>query len=125
MTELSAPQFPGRPGTDVESEQGRRPWKEDGYPALCAWMASSDDFFSFRRFTRTGARVLLYLQNEISRREIELDAMDDFTKCLPGDQGGCGSFNRDIGSPRDKLIRELQPLLKEYCMFSDKSSGRN
>jgi hypothetical protein len=99
-----------------EVESGYRGWKYDGYPALAAWKASSNDFFLLRRFSRTSARVLLYLQNEIAEKERQLDAMDEFTKALPGDQGGCGSFRLDAGSPREQLIQDLVPLLKEYCM---------
>lgn len=73
-----------KPNRESDSESERQPWKEDGYPALCAWMASSNDFFIIRRFTRTSARVLLWLQEEIARKERKLDAMDDFSRRLPG-----------------------------------------
>jgi hypothetical protein len=94
------------------------PWKHEGYPAFTKWASSSNDFFLLRRFSRTSTRVLLYLQNEIAELGRKLDDMDEFTMNLPGNQGGCGSFRLDHGSPREEVIEKLAPLLKEHCTMN-------
>lgn len=109
------------------ADPGKDPqrWKYEGYPAFTEWMASSNDFLVLRRFSKTSSRVLLYLQHEITLKEKRLDECDRWTMSLPGSQGGCGSFVHDAGSPREKIIKELSPLLKEYCECGVPSEDMN
>ena len=80
-------------------------------------MASSNDAFLLRRYSKTAARTLLYLQYVIGKREKALDDWDTFSmKHLPR-QGGCNSFEQDKFPERIQLIRELAPLLQQYCML--------
>ena len=78
-------------------------------------MASSNDFFLLRRFAQLNARYLLYLQHEIARREEQLDQLDAISRERPPGKGLKGSFEDEEFLDRTRLIRELGPLLKEYC----------
>lgn len=97
-------------------KQPDEPWKTHGYPELTRWMASSNDFLVLRRFSQIGARITLKLQDELVRMEDQLRQMDDFASSQPKGCGGSGSYRLDEGSPRDKLLLEMAPRLKEYCM---------
>ncbi|KAK5173135.1 uncharacterized protein LTR77_003257 [Saxophila tyrrhenica] len=93
-------------------------WHHLGYPAFVRWMASSNDFFVLRRFSRLSARCLLYQQNEIARLEKDLDDWDDLArKTDPDDQVGRLSSDRIEQDPlqeRAEILRQLIPLLKAY-----------
>jgi hypothetical protein len=100
---------------DLDLEKSKRPWQYVGYPGLSQWMASSDDFFTLRRFSKSNARYLLYLQHEIGRRERALEDMDERSRNLPPGQGPCGSFELERMPGRLELIEEIGPLLRQYC----------
>ena len=78
-------------------------------------MASSNDFFVLRRFSKAAARSLLYLQNEIGRREKALDAWDEFSTKKPKENGLNGSFEQERIPERTILIQELCHFLQQYC----------
>lgn len=72
-----------------EVEQGNKPqnlrvprlWREfaDGYPRFSAFLVDDPDKTGtiFRKFDRTSARNLLYLENELSSLEARLDGLED------------------------------------------------
>lgn len=78
-----------RAQTLEEMEQGSEPhglrvprlWRKfaDGYPRFSAFLADDPDKTGtiFRRFDRTSARNLLYLENELSSLEARLDGLED------------------------------------------------
>lgn len=59
----------------------RRLWREfaDGYPRFSAFLVDDPDKTGtiFRRFDRTSARNLLYLENELSSLEVRLDGLEN------------------------------------------------
>jgi hypothetical protein len=79
-------------------------------------MASSDDFFMLRRFSKVNARYLLYLQHEIGKREHKLEDMDERSQTQPPGHGPCGSFEMDRMPERTQLIEEIGEILRKYCM---------
>ncbi|KAM0719086.1 hypothetical protein Q7P37_004991 [Cladosporium fusiforme] len=101
-------------------DKRRVPWQYFGYPALSDWMASSNDFFVLRRFSPVQVRCLLYLQNEIAKRDRDLRKWDLFAQCQGDGQPDSNSGRVDEdhdslpGHPRPRLLRELIPLLQQY-----------
>ena len=98
----------------VADLERRAAWKYVGYPGFSRFMASSNDCFALRKFTSLNVRVLLRLQNNVVELERRLDEMDNFTKNLPPDQGGCASFRLDADSPREELLEEIDVALAKY-----------
>lgn len=98
----------------MQEERARKPWKFEGYPAFSAWIASSDDFFLLRRFGSLNARVLLMIQDEIVRKEDELQSIDLQSQTGPDNLGDCSSFRYEPQPRREKILQELKVLLKEY-----------
>ena len=101
--------------------------RRDGYPSAAAWIAQDADgeAFIFRRFSRLGARNLLYLQAEVIVLERQLDGFDQATH---------DSFDMQLKSTardweafedsrarsaeveeRMRLVLRLRARLKEYC----------
>lgn len=91
-------------------------------------MASSNDFFVLRKYSRECARCLLRLQHEIAKVSEKLDILDEYSRQQPPGYGGCGSLGNDPlgGDPvendpldppkgRVKLIEEMELLLQRYC----------
>ena len=118
---LQPPAFDPKTESDYnalqEFEKRNRAWHYYGYPELSKWMASDNDAFVLRKYSKSAARTLLYLQNEIGKREKALDDWDTFSmKHKPG-QAGCNSFKSEKFPERTQLICELRPLLQEYCKF--------
>lgn len=78
-----------RAQTLEEVEQGSEPqglrvprlWREyaDGYPRFSAFLVDDPDKTGtiFRRFDRTSARNILYLENELSSLEARLDGLEN------------------------------------------------
>lgn len=104
----------------VAGLERRAAWKYVGYPGFSRFMASSNDCFALRKFTGLNVRVLLKLQNNVVELERRLDEMDDFTKNLPPDEGGCASFRLDADSPREELLEEIDVALAKYSKSSAK-----
>lgn len=85
-----------------------------GYPAMCKWAASDDDFFLLRRFGEIGARVLLRLQDRIVKLEEDLQHMDHM--CLKEGLDN-GTFRFDRNFERQRLLDELTSRLEQYRRF--------
>lgn len=68
-------------GNEPQDLQAQRLWREfaDGYPRFSAFLVDDPDKTGtiFRRFDRTSARNLLYLENELSSLEARLDGLED------------------------------------------------
>jgi len=62
----------------IEMEEGRRrdPERLDGFPTLANFIAEDNDAQIYRRFTRLGARNLLYLQSIVIGLEKKLGDFD-------------------------------------------------
>ncbi|KAL8966722.1 MAG: hypothetical protein Q9183_003240 [Haloplaca sp. 2 TL-2023] len=95
-------------------EADNDPRRYRGYPALCTWMASDDDFFIIRRFGKASARIILLMQHEIAQLEEALYTED--AKCLDED-GDNGTFDGDPRQRRRGLIEELARRLERYQRF--------
>ena len=88
-----------------------------GYPAMCRWMASDDDFFVIRKFGEVAARVLLRMQDRIVQLEEELHKQDQIS-AMHGLHNG--TFRKEKNLPRDQIMDELTWRLKEYRMLYNK-----
>ena len=84
-----------------------------GYPAMCTWMASDDDFFVLRRFGKLGARVALQMQDHIVRLEEELENED--RQCRDCEQSS-GSLRDDPSERRQEILEELTVRIGSYRM---------
>lgn len=81
---------------------------------MCTWMSSDNDFFVLRRFGKVGARVLLYMQDQIVELEEELRKQDDFCKSAPKELADSGTFRGDQNSKRRDIMRDLSVMLDRY-----------
>lgn len=87
-------------------------------------MASDDDFFIIRRFGITNARVILWMQNEIAKKERKLaelhKQMEQRSETSLEGEGMNDSFDWDTRNlpERDMLMRELSALLLDYSRSS-------
>lgn len=80
-------------------------------------MSSDNDFFVLRRFGKVGARVLLYMQDQIVELEEELRKQDDFCKSAPKELADSGTFRGDQNSKRRDIMRDLSVMLDRYQRF--------
>ena len=85
-----------------------------GYPAMCRWMASDDDFFVIRKFGEVAARVLLRMQDRIAQLEESLEEQDKISE-IHGLHSG--TFRKEKNLTRDEIMDELTWRLKEYRML--------
>ena len=90
-----------------------RAWKTVGYPGFARWIASSNDVFIIRRFGALNARVILLMQDQIVRKEMELDAID----FIESQEGRNDSLRGEKGDEREHILLELKALLKEYSGY--------
>lgn len=107
--------MPPTPPSPTEEEKQERSWQYHGYPAFAEWMASSDDFFVLRRFSKESARCLLRLQHEIAKASKDLDDLDEFSRNQPPGWGGCDTFEEDKFHLRPQMIERMEYLLQRYC----------
>lgn len=77
-------------------------------------MSSDNDFFVVRRFGEVGARVLLYMQDQIVKLEEQLQEEDDFCKSSPNYFADSGTFRGDPNSQRQEIMQELSVKLDKY-----------
>lgn len=100
-------------------------WKYEGYGSLSQWMASDDDFFIIRRFGTVNARVILWMQQEISQKESMLEKlhsrMEQTTEKTTGIEGQNDSFEWDKTNlpERHNLMRDLAALTLHYSVSSN------
>ncbi len=101
----------------VEDER-LKPWKFEGYPGFARWMASSDDCFVLRRFGQMNTRVLLLMQDRITRKEEELLKLDETARKGSDIEGVANSLRNDPQEERTMILDELKTQLKEYSTCS-------
>lgn len=89
------------------------PWKFLGYRAFSKWSSSSDDALLLRRFNDLNARVLLFMQDEISRIESDLEECDKANMRRP-ELVDNGTFRDDHEPIRNELLGLLITKLKTY-----------
>lgn len=82
-----------------------------GYPAMCTFVASDDDFFVLRRFEKSGARVALRMQDRIAELEEYLATEDRKGREEISD---CGTFRDEPRPRRRQILDEMTWRLKEY-----------
>ena len=83
-------------------------------------MASDDDFFIFRKFENANARVLLWMQHQIAKKEARLAELHNVVEESPLDNGlRNDSFDWDekYFKERDDLTRDLSDLLLKYSKY--------
>ena len=99
------------PPSKAEIEE--KPWKYLGYPGFATWGASSKDAFVLRRFNAMHARVILFMQDQIVRKEEELETLDRWCRTRPDDVDN-GTFRHDMEPRRNAVLDDLRVRLKEY-----------
>ncbi|KAF2723048.1 hypothetical protein K431DRAFT_283210 [Polychaeton citri CBS 116435] len=101
-----------------DQEKREDAWKYYGYPKLAEWMSSSTDTFLLRRFSKLSARTLLMLQHELAIKEREIAEYDEWTWMLPREHFRSSNnsleYERETNSPREALLLETIPMLKQY-----------
>ena len=86
-----------------------------GYPAFCKWTASDADFFVLRKFGEAGARVALYLQDQVAQLEEKLEVEDECCKQDPNEAfADSGTFRHDRRPERQRILGELAQALERY-----------
>jgi len=114
---------------DIEMQSTRSPpqpqplHKHRGYPALATFIGSDKDFFIFRKFNVLSARNLLFLQDELSELEEELNAIDlvELRRGDLRDLRSLSSRREDENLERKKLMGLLSVKIKEYRMWWPKT----
>lgn len=82
---------------------------------MSAWMASDDDFFVLRRFGKLGARVALYMQDQVVELEERLDKEEK--NCMAEDVYlNNGTFRDDKSLERKDIMKDLSNKLERYRM---------
>jgi hypothetical protein len=89
-------------------------WKEIGYRGLSAFLASDNDFLTFRRFGRLNARLLLYLQDEITVLEEKLEKLEEEHMVDSAEDVHHGSFRKEALPERKYLLEEIKVKILEY-----------
>lgn len=103
-----------RPWEPSQADIDAKAWKYLGYQSFSAFVASDNDFFVLRRFGALSARVLLALQDELSRLEEQLEALEMRVREKDAPDIHNGSFRQETQDDRQALVREAQRLLREY-----------
>jgi hypothetical protein len=124
---------PPSPGLASYSQhfQRQESWQLDGYPGLTHWISGSNDFFVVRKFSQLGARAVLLLQDDLTRLEESVSAMEKYSKGRPNGKGGTGSFRIDMkeassGNPRDKArgLKEYYELLNLFSAIKSRPGAQ-
>lgn len=112
-----------------------------GYSKVAAFQSSDRNFMQYRSFGYLHSRVLLALQYDVERLEIELDELDTFDKSDEGDVDKLCCRDRDdfessmehiesrafkvkFKRTRPQVVQELKAKLTEYGMHGDQLRQR-
>ena len=101
-----------------EAEIDLKPWKYKGYKVFSQQVASDNDCFLIRRFDNLNARVILSLQDQLSRLEADLVALDNQFSARECEDLNNGSFRREPKPERAELINNIYLKLKDYSQCS-------
>ena len=104
------------PTPPTADDIARKPWKYIGTKGYSEFLASEGDLLVFRRFGALNARILLALQDEISKLEEDLDEMDTFYGDKDGEDYNNGTFRDDMPDRAD-LLNHLREKLYEYSAW--------
>lgn len=107
----------------VQVNPNNHAYKYIGYPGLCQFMASDNDFFVLRRFGDLNVRVLLDMQHDIQQQENRLLELDQKCKEDPNPWAKMDSlaWDKNAGHPfpeRAAILRSLRGILREYSKHS-------
>lgn len=97
-----------------QADVDAKPWKYTGYRSFSAFVASDNDFFVLRRFSALTARVLLGLQDQLSRLEEDLEALEKTLRKKDAPNIHNGSFRDETETARETLVCQAQRLLRDY-----------
>ena len=97
-----------------QADIDEKPWKYIGYRSFASFVASDNDFFVLRRFSALSARVLLGLQDQLSRLEENLEVLEGRAREKVAPDIHNGSFRQETQEDREDLICQAQRLLREY-----------
>ena len=97
-----------------QTEIDEKPWKYVGYRSFSSFVASDNDFFVLRRFSALSARVLLGLQDQLSRVEEDLEGLEKRAREKDSPDVHNGSFRQENQKDRQDLVCQAQRLLREY-----------
>ena len=79
----------------------------NGYPRLGAFVASDRNFLTVSRFNHLQARLLLQLQDELTKFEAQLDAIDK-GPLLACESLQCQKMDDDLSGRMKSLVRKIE-----------------
>jgi hypothetical protein len=97
-----------------EDELFDHPWKYLGYRIFSRWVGSEKSFLVVRQFSTLNARIILWLQDDISILEQQLDLIERRYSQVGGDDHDNGSFRRDHYMERKIIMEKLYVALHKY-----------
>jgi hypothetical protein len=97
----------------TQSEVDRKPWKYIGYKGYSSFMASENDFFVLRRFSKITIRIALRLQDQVTVLEDRLRQIDKQNSKRDAADVHNGSFRDDI-EERSHVLDELEVALIKF-----------
>lgn len=83
---------------------------------MSTWMASDDDFFVVRRYGKLGARIALYLQDQVAELEEQLNQQDRYCEDPAQGDWDNGTFRKDDNAKRKQIMEALSIRLERYRM---------
>jgi hypothetical protein len=93
------------------------PWKYLGYRIFSRWVGSEKSFLVVRQFSTLNARIILWLQDDISLLEQQLDLIERRYSQVEGDDHDNGSFRRDRHMERKIIMEKIYVALHKYSKF--------
>ncbi|KAF2109647.1 hypothetical protein BDV96DRAFT_502346 [Lophiotrema nucula] len=99
---------------DTPDDYSRKQWKYVGYRGFCDFVASDNDFFILRRFSKIATRSLLALQDDLVELENQLKILEGRSMQKAGPDVHHGSFRQETHDERAALIEEMQVKLRNY-----------
>jgi hypothetical protein len=108
---------PSLPSVQAKRKSKVKPWKTIGYRGFSAFLASDNDFLIFRRFGALNARLLLFLQDEISSLEQHLDVLESSHSHSSARDIHNGTFRHDELPDRTRLLRQIHSKIREYSKY--------
>ncbi len=94
-----------------ENQKRTEPERYVGYPGLVSHMTETQNLI-FRRFDDVHVRLLLYLQDQISQLELQLQTLDERNIAVKGMHNG--TFREDVDRVRVEILERLRMLVGEY-----------
>lgn len=90
-----------------------------GYPELVKYLASGENLPIVRRFDRLTLRAILRLQDEITKIEEQIDAIDKSQMSIEvPEETNNGTFRADPVPERDRLLQDAHEKLERYRSYT-------